>query len=66
MDNQGNHAWLAEVVEDMISFCARNELFESVAILSTAHGIIVSEVASQKLKSENSLKALKHATKMPQ
>lgn len=37
------HAWLAEVVEDMIVYCADNNLFQSRESLREAHRMIVSE-----------------------
>ncbi|WP_336420729.1 hypothetical protein [Roseovarius sp. D22-M7] len=66
MDKQDKHAWLTEVAEDMIIYCARNELFETGAILQTARRVLVSEVTSQNLRSKKRLEALKKVTKIPQ
>lgn len=43
MDENDKNAWLAEVVEDMILYCAENNLLQSREILHKAHRIIVSE-----------------------
>lgn len=66
MDKQDKHAWLDEVMTDMIIYCVKHELFESGVILQTVRRVIFSEVASQKLRSEKRLEALKKVTKMPQ
>lgn len=47
MGENDKNAWLGEVVEDMILYCAENNLPQSREILHKAHRTIVSETLSE-------------------